>query len=65
MKNVVLQCPQCKRPVHWNAKSPQRPFCSTRCQQLDFGCWANEEHLIPGQALESLDGSDEDGELSY
>lgn len=76
--NIVLQCPECKKPVHWNDKYPHRPFCSARCKQIDFGDWANETHRIAGQALHgneddldnSLDGSyidtegtDTDGEL--
>ncbi len=49
--NIVLQCPECKKPVHWNDKFPHRPFCSARCQQLDFGDWANEAIRIPGPAI--------------
>ena len=64
MKNIVLQCPQCKKPVHWNDKYPCRPFCSERCQKLDFGCWANEEHLIPGQIIGAEVNPDEDSEWS-
>lgn len=51
--NIVLQCPECKKPVHWNDKFPHRPFCSARCKQMDFGDWANENHRIPGQTLNS------------
>lgn len=46
--NLVLQCPQCKKPVPWNHEHPHRPFCSARCQRLDFGVWANEEYRIAG-----------------
>lgn len=49
--NIVLQCPECKKPVYWNDKFPHRPFCSARCKQLDFGDWANEEHRIAGQSI--------------
>ncbi len=73
--NIVLQCPECKKPVHWNDHYPHRPFCSARCKQMDFGDWANENHRIPGQAQhpngdnldDGIDGSfsdiDKDGEL--
>ncbi|HCO61002.1 MAG TPA: DNA gyrase inhibitor YacG [Porticoccaceae bacterium] len=47
--NIVLQCPQCKKPVPWNEEHPHRPFCSARCQRLDFGDWANEEYRIAGE----------------
>jgi len=52
-KNIVLQCPQCKKPVHWNEHYPHRPFCSKRCQQLDFGEWATEQNSIAGDTLMS------------
>jgi len=25
---------------------PTRPFCSTRCQQIDLGRWLNEEYVV-------------------
>ncbi len=49
--NIVLQCPQCKKPVHWNERFPHRPFCSKRCQQLDFGEWATEQNTIAGASV--------------
>jgi len=49
--NIVLQCPQCKKPVHWNERYPHRPFCSKRCQQLDFGEWATEQNTIAGTSV--------------
>jgi len=49
--NIVVQCPQCKKPVHWNDRYPHRPFCSRRCQQLDFGEWATEQNTIAGASV--------------
>ncbi len=49
--NIVVQCPQCKKPVHWNDRYPHRPFCSKRCQQLDFGEWATEQNTIAGASV--------------
>ncbi len=49
--NIVVQCPQCKKPVHWNERFPHRPFCSKRCQQLDFGEWATEQNTIAGASV--------------
>ncbi len=59
--NIVLQCPQCKKPVHWNERYPHRPFCSKRCQQLDFGEWATEQNTIAGDSVmsDSADRQDE------
>lgn len=47
-KPTVVKCPQCGSPVEWSDKSPFRPFCSKKCQMIDFGEWANEEKTIPG-----------------
>lgn len=58
--NIVLQCPECKKPVHWNDKYPHRPFCSVRCKQIDFGDWANETHRIAGQAQHSNEDNFDD-----
>ncbi|HBD10676.1 MAG TPA: DNA gyrase inhibitor YacG [Porticoccaceae bacterium] len=65
--NIVLQCPECKTPVHWNEQYPHRPFCSARCKQLDFGDWANGNHRIAGDpAGQAPDQAEEwDDEDSY
>lgn len=41
-------CPTCGRPT----EARFRPFCSSRCQQLDLGRWLNESYRVPGPALE-------------
>lgn len=46
-----ISCPICKQTVIWNDDFPFRPFCSKRCQQIDFGDWATEAHAIPGTRL--------------
>lgn len=46
-----LQCPSCKSKVLWNSDYPHRPFCSKRCQQIDFGGWANEDNKIAGSSV--------------
>ncbi|HEV2913960.1 MAG TPA: DNA gyrase inhibitor YacG [Pyrinomonadaceae bacterium] len=43
-----MKCPHCGQPVKLQ-DNPHRPFCSERCKLIDFGKWANEEYLIPGQ----------------
>ena len=30
-------------------KNTHRPFCSKRCQQIDFGDWATESFAIAGE----------------
>ncbi|MEX1033017.1 MAG: DNA gyrase inhibitor YacG, partial [Cellvibrionaceae bacterium] len=52
---IHLECPQCKALVIWNEDFPHRPFCSKRCQLIDFGDWAEEKHRIPGE----LDADDD------
>lgn len=42
-----VPCPNCRKPVVWNDESLFRPFCSKRCQMVDFGDWAAERHRIP------------------
>ncbi len=48
---TTLNCPTCKNTVEWSDKFPFRPFCSQRCQQIDFGGWAQESFAISGAAL--------------
>ena len=45
----IYPCPRCRKPVLWDEKNKARPFCSERCQMIDFGSWLNEEHRIPGE----------------
>ena len=35
-------CPICGKPV----EAKFRPFCSTRCQQIDLGRWLGENYRI-------------------
>ena len=48
-KPSIVQCPTCKTSIEWSDKHPQRPFCSPRCQQIDFGDWAKESFTIAGE----------------
>lgn len=45
--NMKVKCPTCQVELIWNDKAVHRPFCSKRCQLIDLGQWANEEHSIP------------------
>ena len=36
-------CPICGKP----AADPHRPFCSTRCVDIDLGRWFRESYRIP------------------
>jgi endogenous inhibitor of DNA gyrase (YacG/DUF329 family) len=43
---MKVNCPTCQKDVIWDSGSEFRPFCSKRCQLIDLGQWANEEHSI-------------------
>ena len=43
---MKVKCPTCKNELAWNEDAKFRPFCSKRCQLIDLGQWANEEHAI-------------------
>jgi endogenous inhibitor of DNA gyrase (YacG/DUF329 family) len=52
MTNAIkLNCPTCKKQITWSEKYSQRPFCSARCKQIDFGDWAMARHSIAGPQL--------------
>lgn len=44
---MKVNCPQCQIQVEWDSNNPHRPFCSKRCQLIDLGEWASENHAIP------------------
>lgn len=43
-----VKCPTCGKQTEYNGNE-FRPFCSERCQLLDFGAWADEEFALPTQ----------------
>lgn len=49
---VRLSCPTCKKTVLWHEDFPYRPFCSERCQRIDFGDWASESYSIAGEPVD-------------
>jgi endogenous inhibitor of DNA gyrase (YacG/DUF329 family) len=44
------KCPTCDKPVEWRDNT-WRPFCSERCQLIDFGRWIDEDFRVPGQQI--------------
>ena len=50
------RCPICKRP----ASKETRPFCSTRCAQVDLGRWLTGGYAVPGEAEDTADKAQED-----
>jgi endogenous inhibitor of DNA gyrase (YacG/DUF329 family) len=49
MSQTKVNCPNCQKDVIWQAQSEYRPFCSKRCQLIDLGEWADENHKIAGK----------------
>lgn len=56
-QKMIVKCPTCHTDVVWSEDNPYRPFCSKKCQMIDFGDWADESNAIPG----SDDMSDAEG----
>ena len=44
--SLQVPCPQCSQTVVWSTTNEFRPFCSKRCQLIDLGDWADENHKI-------------------
>jgi len=56
-----VNCPTCQKIVPWNETEPYRPFCSKKCQLIDFGDWASERNSIPVEnPLSETDEEDPD-----
>lgn len=47
-------CPICSRP----AESGARPFCSSRCRDVDLQRWFSGTYAIPGDELEDEDAGE-------
>ena len=47
----LVKCPTCGKETEFSG-NPFRPFCSERCQLLDFGAWADEEFALPAENAE-------------
>jgi len=47
---LIVACPNCQKQVTWQTDSEFRPFCSKRCQLIDLGEWAEENHKISQRA---------------
>jgi uncharacterized protein len=52
-RTLKVNCPTCKEIVEWNEQNSYRPFCSERCQLIDFGEWASERHSIAGESIDA------------
>lgn len=62
---TIVRCPTCKQDVVWSTQNLYRPFCSKRCQLIDLGEWANENHHIAGDEIEEHEMWSEDNVLPF
>ncbi|WP_370981305.1 DNA gyrase inhibitor YacG [Agaribacterium sp. ZY112] len=59
VKTASMPCPNCKKTVLMTKDFPERPFCSKRCKDIDFGDWATESYQISSNE-EEVDNWSED-----
>ncbi len=57
-----VNCPVCQRIVPWTEAEIFRPFCSRKCQLIDFGDWASENYSIAADEPEPDMEIDQDEE---
>ncbi len=57
---TVVKCPRCGKETVFEGNQ-FRPFCSERCQLIDFGAWADGEYSLPAENAEL--GDDEIAEI--
>jgi endogenous inhibitor of DNA gyrase (YacG/DUF329 family) len=65
--SAKLRCPICKKPA--KAGTPDFPFCSDRCREIDLGKWATGAYVIPAVETDEVEEAfrppirdDEDGD---
>ena len=46
----VVRCPGCGADCVYSVDNPDRPFCSARCKNHDFGAWASEQFSVEADA---------------
>ena len=53
-----VRCPACGGDSVYAASNPDRPFCSPRCKNLDFGAWASESYRVAAPPPSEDDDTD-------
>lgn len=59
MKARIVRCPTCHGDSLFDISNASRPFCSTRCKNMDLGAWANEEFRVEDQPTAGEDTLDD------
>jgi endogenous inhibitor of DNA gyrase (YacG/DUF329 family) len=55
----IVACPACRGPSRYAVDNPNRPFCSERCKNHDFGAWASESYRVEAPPLPAEDQADD------
>jgi endogenous inhibitor of DNA gyrase (YacG/DUF329 family) len=62
-----VKCPRCGNDSEFSPANKNRPFCSDRCQLIDFGDWAQGKYAVPAENpnptandLDNMDSQQED-----
>ena len=55
----VVRCPTCHGDSLYDTSNASRPFCSTRCKNMDLGAWANEAFRVENQPTAGEDTLDD------
>jgi hypothetical protein len=42
----LVRCPGCGGESVYAVSNPDRPFCSPRCRNSDFGAWASDAYGV-------------------
>ena len=53
-----MACPVCGKPT----EQKYRPFCSSRCADVDLARWLRGDYVIPGSVSEEEETPDPQGE---
>ncbi|MFC3092711.1 DNA gyrase inhibitor YacG [Alteromonas sediminis] len=62
---MKVNCPTCQTGVEWQETSTYRPFCSKRCQMIDLGEWAEENHSIAGEPAQDINSMTDEALEAY
>ena len=58
MRELVPHCPACGTSVFKN--NPFLPFCSKRCQLIDWGRWVSGEYRLPGRKMDRTEEKEQE-----
>jgi uncharacterized protein len=60
----LVKCPTCHKETEYQGNE-FRPFCSERCQLIDFGAWADGDFGFPTENAELTESDIEEIEKAF